>query len=142
MCAGPDDRLDGLTQMIKASGFDCENYNTANGAHLDFTDDSVSDPLAARVAGGEFAAAFASPDCSTYSKLHNLPGPPPLRDAEGKGRYGRPGLKPKQQERVRMENIVASKVAEILELFTARWLPWICEAPEASERENFHSEVR
>ena len=104
LCAGPDDRFDGLTQMIKASGFDCENYDTANGAHLDITDDSVSDPLAARVAGGEFVAAFASPDCSTYSKLHNLPGPPPLRDAEGTGRYGRTGLKPKQQERVRMEN--------------------------------------
>ena len=135
LCAGPDDRFDGLTQLIKAAGFESENYDTANGAHLDLTDDSVSDPLAARVAGGEFVAAFASPDCSTYSKLHNLPGPPPLRDVEGTGRYGKAGLKPKQQERVRRENIVASKVAEILELFTALWLPWIFEAPEASPRQ-------
>ena len=38
--------------MIKAGGSECENYDTANGAHLDITDDSVSDPLAARVAVG------------------------------------------------------------------------------------------
>ena len=54
---------------------------------------------------------------------------------KGNGRYGKHGLKPKQKERVRRENIVASKVAEILELFTALWLPWIFEAPEASENQ-------
>ena len=27
------------------------------------------------IAAGEYVAAFASPECSTFSKLHNLPGP-------------------------------------------------------------------
>ena len=30
---------------------------------------------------------------------------------------------------------MASKVAEILELFTALWLPWIFEAPEATRKQ-------
>jgi hypothetical protein len=135
LCAGPDDRFDGLIQLLKNAGYEPDNYDTANGAQFDLVDDAISDPIAARVAGGEYVAAFASPDCSTYSKLHNLPGPPPLRDAEGVGRYGKPDLKPRQQERVRRENIVADKVAQILELFTARWLPWLLEAPEASTKQ-------
>ena len=66
LCAGPDDRFDGLTQLIKAAGFVPENFDTANGAQFDLVDDAISDPIAVSVAGGEYVAAIASPDCSTY----------------------------------------------------------------------------
>jgi len=53
LCAGPDDRYDGLTQLIKAAVFVPVNFDTANGAQFDLVDDAISDPIAASVAGGE-----------------------------------------------------------------------------------------
>ena len=82
-------------------------------------------------------AGFASPDCSTFSKLHHLPGGPPfLRGLVGKDRYGltkfpdgRP-LTIEQIEHVRIHTLVSVRVAEALDLFVARGVPWIFETPE------------
>ena len=102
---------------------------------FDLTDDAVWDDLLRCVAAGEYSACIACPDCSTFSKLHNLPGPPPMRDATGPGRYGRKGLTPAKQERIREHNLVSLRVAQVLNILTIRQLPWIFEAPYATSNQ-------
>ena len=72
--------------------------------------------------------------CATFSKLLNLPGPPPLRDASGPGRYGRKDNTPDQNEKVRKHNVVAARVAEALHSFRAQKFPGV-ETPRASDKQ-------
>ena len=44
-------------------------------------------------------------------------------------------LAPAQSEKVRMHTLVSLRVAEALNLFLVRKLPWLFEAPKASEKE-------
>ena len=89
---GPQNGEDSWSNLFRVAGFECVSYGLRNGQHFDLVDDSVWDPLWAAVVAREYAAGFACPDCASFSKLHYLPGPPPLRDAVGRGRYGRGDL--------------------------------------------------
>ena len=82
-------------------------HDVQNGPTGDLTDDAIWGDLLYHVAAGDYSACIASPECSTFSKLHNLPGPPPLRDASGPGPYGRKDLSPADKERVRAHTLVA-----------------------------------
>ena len=92
------------------------------------------------VATGEYLACFASPDCSTFSKLLNLPGGPPvLRGNTGRARYGlkkysndKP-LSSDDKEKVRIHTLVAVRMAQTLDLFATRGLPFGYETPEILE---------
>ena len=46
------------------------NYDRLNGQQFDLVDDVVWDDIMRDIAAGEYIAAFASPECSTFSKLH------------------------------------------------------------------------
>ena len=134
LCGGPNSRENSLFQLFNESAvFECVNYDLRNGQQFDLTDDAVHDPLANSVAEGEYVACFACPDCSTFSKLHSLPGPPPYRDVEGRGRYGRDDLTPERAEKVRKQTIVVLRIARILASLTRQGIPWIFECPWASE---------
>ena len=84
------------------------NYDVANGAQFDIVDDTVWDRLLAEVSALEYVACIASPPCNTYSRLHSLPGPPPLRDVEGSGRYGRSDLSPRSKEHARKHTLIST----------------------------------
>jgi hypothetical protein len=112
---------------VEGVGFDVEN-----GPQFDLADDAAWDPLVVRVRASEFAAAFASPPCTTYSKLRSRPGgPPPVRGVAGACRYGLPGLSVANKELVRKHNIISIRVAELLHIFTELQCPWIFENPAA-----------
>ena len=81
-----------------AAGFERVSYDIQNASQFDLADDAVWGQLLYDVAAREYTACIACPDCSTFSKLHNLPGPPPLRGVSGPGRYGRKDLSPAQGE--------------------------------------------
>ena len=81
------------------------------------------------IAAGEYVASFASPECSTFSKLHNLLDPPPVRGVSGSDRYGLKSNSIKQQENVRIHTLVALRVAQALDLLTEMRAPWIFETP-------------
>jgi hypothetical protein len=66
-----------LYNLFIAAGFECVNYDRLNGQQFDLVDDAVKDEILHDIAAGEYVAAFASPECSTFTKLHNLPGPHP-----------------------------------------------------------------
>jgi hypothetical protein len=136
LCGGPDERPDSLYNLFSAlDGFECTNYDIANGAQFDIVDDVVWDTIYTAVTSLEYAACVACPPCSTFSQLHSLPGPPPLRDATGPGRYGRTALLPPVKERVRKHTLIATRVAQILSHFTRLKVPWIFESPWASENQ-------
>ena len=88
LCGGPNDRTVSLYNLFVSAGLECVNYGRLNGQQFDLVDDIVKDEILHDIAAGEYVAAFASPECSTFSKLHNLPDPPPLRTASGPERYG------------------------------------------------------
>jgi len=75
LCGGPNDRDVSLYNLFISAGFECVNYDRLNGQQFDLVDDVVKDEILRDIAAGEYVAAFASPECSTFSKLHNLPGP-------------------------------------------------------------------
>ena len=85
LCGGPNNREVSLYNLFVAAGFECVNYDRLNGQQFDLVGDVAKDEILRDIAAGEYVAAFASPECSTFSKLQNLPGPPPLRTAEGPG---------------------------------------------------------
>ena len=75
LCGGPNDREVSLYNLFIAAGFECVNYGRLNGQQFDLVDDVVKDEILRDIAAGEYVAAFASPECSTFSKLHNFLGP-------------------------------------------------------------------
>ena len=109
---------------FKAKGYDAVNYDILNGQVYDLADTAISNEMIRSVAAGDYLACFASPDCSTFSKLLNLPGGPPvLRGNSGRARYGlkkysngRP-LSADDKEKVRVHTLVAVRVAQTLDLF-------------------------
>ena len=123
-----------MYNLFRKAGFECVNYDLRNGQQFDLVDNSVWDPLWAAVVAREYAAGFACPDCASFSKLHNLPGPPPLRDAEGRGRYGRGGLTLAQAKTVREQTLIATRIAKLLTALTHQKVPWAFEAPWATAK--------
>ena len=58
------------------------NYDPANGEHLNIADDAVMDTLRYNVAAGDYAAAIAVQDQSTFAPQEQPSGPHPYRSAE------------------------------------------------------------
>ncbi len=136
LCAGPDGRLLSITNLLRNQGMLGENWDTENGPRFDITDDANWDPLLARIRLMEFAAVFASPPCTTASRLRNIPGgPPPLRGLVGASRYGLSGLSVSNKELVRLHNLIAVRVAQVLEFVTVQGRPWIFETPALKDGE-------
>ena len=81
------------------------------------------------IAAGGYVAAFASPDCSTYSKLQNLPGPPLVRGASGSDLDGSESNSTKQKEYVRLHTLISVRVAKPVDMLTARPIPLIFVTP-------------
>ena len=101
------------------------NYDQANGEHLNIVDDAVMDELRYDVSSGRYAAAIAFPEQSTFIPQDHPSGPHPYRSAEGPGRYKIKGLPPDIAEKVRVQNLVAVRTAELLDLFWIRKRPFI-----------------
>ena len=87
------------------------------------------------VVSREYKVCIESSDCSTFSKLHNLIGPPPLRGVSGPGRYGRKDHSPAQKERVRIHSLVPLRVAQVLDMLVAFVLPWVFETPAIAKNQ-------
>ena len=136
LCGGSDDRPDSLSNLFKTvANFEPTNYDTANGPQFDIVDDSVWDTLHAEASTMEYVGCVACPPCGPMSKLHSLPGPPPLFDVKGPGRYGRSDLSPRSKERVRKHILLTTRVAQMLTHFTRLRIPWIFESPWTTDNE-------
>ena len=129
VCGGPNSREVPVYNLLVVAGFDCVNYDRLNGRKIDLVDDVVWGEILRDIAAGEYVVALASPECSTFSKLHNLPGPPPLRAVLGPERYGLNSNNIKQKETVRVHTLVALRVAQALDLLTELRIPRIYETP-------------
>ena len=66
-----------MFNLLKALGYDVVNYDVRKGKQFDLVDIAVFDRILYDIVGGEYMACFASPDCSSYSKLQHLLGGPP-----------------------------------------------------------------
>jgi len=117
LCRCADNRKVSIFNFFKAIGMGCSNYDTANGPQCDLSDSITFAQAEREVSGGEFVACTASPECGTFSKLHNLPGPPPLRAVSGPERYGFKHNSPADKERVKLHNLISVRVAKILGMF-------------------------
>ena len=135
ICGGPDSRKDSLTNLIRAAGCDCTNFDLANGQEFNMCDTYVYDGTFARVKAREFTAAFASPPCTPFSVLHERPGPggPPPVTVEGPERYGKRNLDPAVAERTKASILICIRVANILKEFVELKLPFLFETAEFVE---------
>ena len=140
LCEGPAERDASLHNLLRAADFENGDYDIVNGPARDLADNAVFEPIIPAVLAGEYAGSLASPDCSTFSKVRNMPGgPPPLRGVDGKqlktypagSRKGRP-LSPADVEMVRVHTLVANRVAQIHAAFHTKSLPFIYKTPEES----------
>lgn len=129
LCGGPNSREVSIYNLLIAAGFHCVNYDRLNGQQFDLVDDVVWKNIMHDIAAGEYVAAFASPECSTFSKLYNLPGPPPLRAVTGPERYGLKSNSIKQAETVRIHTLMALRAAQVLDLLTILRIQWLYETP-------------
>ena len=75
-----------MHNLFLCRGFRCRNYDIGNGPHGDLADNIRFNTIERDTRAGEFVACTASPECGTFSRLHNLPGPPPLRAVSGPDR--------------------------------------------------------
>ena len=124
LCGGPVARPPSMHNLFEGVGIGCRNYGTANGPHCDLANNMTFAAIERDTRAGEYVACTASPECGSFSKLHNLPGPRPLRAVSGPDRYGFQTNSPADKERVRIHNLVSIRVAKILSI-----TPWIFEAP-------------
>ena len=88
LCGGPNSRKLSMFNLFNAAGMGCSNYDIANGPQCDLSDNITFAQIKREVSEGDFVCRAASPECGTFSKLHNLPGPPPLTSVSGPERYG------------------------------------------------------
>ena len=121
--SAPNSRDVSLYNLLVVAGFDCTNVDRLNGQQFDLVDDVVWDDILRDIVAGEYVATFASLECSTFSKLHNLPGPPPLRAVSGPERYGLKSNSTKQAEVVRIHTLMALRVPQALDLLTVLRIP-------------------
>ena len=78
LCEGPAERDASLHNLLRAADFENGDYDIVNGPARDLADNTVFEPIIPAVLAGEYAGSLASPDCSTFSKVRNMPGGPPL----------------------------------------------------------------
>lgn len=138
LCEGLAERDTSLHNLLLAADFENGDYDIVNGPARDLADNAVFDPIIPAVLAGEYVGALASPDCSTFSKVRNMPGgPPPLRGVDGKQLKVYPAGPCKGQplsladvELIRTHTLVAIRVAKVLAGLHVRGLPSIYETPE------------
>ena len=95
------------------------SYDAANGPSRDTADSFVDDQIVSDIKAGDYTAAMAMPDCSTF---------PSMRSTTGANRYGiLAELSIQEAALVRLQNLVCTRVARILNLLTDPRLPWIFE---------------
>ena len=130
MFSGPRLGAGTLKEYLESYNFIVADFDIVNGSQYDILDDAVWDPLWKKVQARGFCAAIASPPCSTFSRVRNVPGgPPPLRGTEGSERYGLIGLRPKDSDEVRKHNLLAIRTANIIACLNALGCPTIVEQP-------------
>ena len=125
MCGGSDTDPASIGSRLSQDSADFFNFDLANGPQFDFADDAVWDQLRYDVAAGRYSAALAFPDLSTYSHHHMKTGHKPYRSAEGPGRYKLKGLSLEIAEKLRLQNLVAVRIAEVLNMFLVHQLPFL-----------------
>ena len=83
------------------------------------------DQLRYDVAARRYSAALAFPDLSTFSQHHSKAGHKPHRSVDGPGRYKLKGLPLEIAEKLRLQNLVAVRIADIMNMFMVHQLPFL-----------------
>ena len=149
MCAGPDDREQSITKLLKHAGYGVRNYDIANGPDVnDLADTAVFDQIMHDIDAGDYVGGFASPPCNTYTKARNKPGgPKPLRGPRGRDRIGfktkkgvpcyKDGspLSTSEAQNLKKHTLIAVRVAAILARLHACGIPFGYETPQRCENQ-------
>ena len=85
---GDDDLTSSLVSILAKADVDCANFDPANGRLRDLVDSYALGLLLRDAEAGEYMAALATPDCSTFPTSLGPGGPSPLRGKTGGDRYG------------------------------------------------------
>ena len=85
---GSDGNADSLRNTLASDDLNCTNFDVLDGPQFDLADDINFDQLMYDVAAGEYAACFARPDMSSFSRHRSKTGNVPYRKVEGGDRYG------------------------------------------------------
>jgi hypothetical protein len=119
LCCGSNTATHSLHEYFAKEGVVCDGYDVSNGPHNDPADTYVFERMHRDVRAGEYAAAYACPDTSLFAKLRSTTGPQ---------RYGNLAeLTKVEKDLVRLQNIICTRVAKILDEMTRMNLPWICQ---------------
>ena len=128
--AGPASNPDNLQHLMREAGLDVDPFDLDQGRAGDLSDDAIWDPIYQNLLKGHFDALFASPPCSSFSRLRGSPnGPPAVRGVTGPDRYGFRTLDPKQSEYVRLHNLLAVRTAKAFKTMVDLGRPAVVEQP-------------
>ena len=132
--SGPKSRPDNLQHVLRALHLEVEACDVIDGSNL--ADDSIWDPIFKRLSAGEFAAVFAAPPCSTFSRLRSIPGGPRvLRGISGADCYGLASLPNELKELVRLHNLLAIRASKAFAVMAALGRIAAIEQPAQRPRE-------
>ena len=110
MCCGSNNAQHSLHEYFAKEGVICDGYDASNGPHSDPADTFVFERMQKDVRAGEYAAAYACPGTSLFTKLRSTTGP------QRQGNLAE--LTKAEKDLVRAQNIICTRMAKILEEMT------------------------
>jgi len=127
LCCGSNTAAHSLYGCFDSEGVVCDGYDVTNGSQNDPADTYVFEQLLGNVKAGDYAAAYACPDTSLFVKL---------RSANGPQMFGNLAeLSMADKELVKVQTIICTRVATILDEMTKLQLPWICQTTATSGKQ-------
>eukprot|EP00435_Cladocopium_sp_Y103_P035534 s490_g9.t1 len=133
--SGPENRADGFAAALRSSGWECEEYDIANGPDGDLASDHVWSTIMNKMKEGYYKALLAGPPCNTFTnaRKHDGQGPAPLRSPTGPERYGYEWNNAMDKEKVKYGNLLAIRTAEAFGCMHEQRKPAIVEQPRLKE---------
>ena len=118
-----------LHNLLKNAGFECVNYDKANGQQFDLIDDVAWDQILRDIAAGNTLRHSSALTARHFRSCIIFLDLLPLRSVSGTGRYGLNDNNTKQKKTVQIHTWVAIRVAQALGLLMDLRIPWMFETP-------------
>ena len=124
VCGGPARETDGLEKYVQDLGAQVDVFDLVRSPRHDLTDDTCWRSIRDDIESGVYAGAACASPCSTFCPNRGFgSGPGVLRGEHPPGVCGLKGLKPEDQQSVRVNTYIALRCIEAARLFRTLELP-------------------
>ena len=130
--SGPAGRSDGFAAELAKRGIHCMEFDIVNDPHAqNLVDEGVFQDLMLKITSGTFEGLLMGPPCETFSvaRCEDDGGPKPLREAWGKGLYGKSDLSREEKEQARVGTLLAFRALFAFKAAIDQGIPAVHEHP-------------